>query len=77
VIEAVLDREARGATFNVCADHHPTRRRIYPAEAERLGLDPPSFDGVEADGYKIVSNRKVRERLDYSFAYPDPMAPAP
>jgi nucleoside-diphosphate-sugar epimerase len=77
VIETVLEQDARGVTFNVCADHHPTRRRIYPVAAERLGIDPPSFDGVEAEGYKIVSNRKVRERLGYAFAYPDPMTPAP
>lgn len=77
VIEAVIERDARGATFNVCADHHPTRRRLYPAVAERLGLDPPVFDGAEAEGYKIVSSRKLQERLGYSFAHPDPMEPAP
>lgn len=77
VVETVLEREARGATFNVCADHHPTRRRLYPAEATRLGLDPPVFDGAEAEGYKVVSNRKLRERLGYAFAHPDPMEPAP
>jgi nucleoside-diphosphate-sugar epimerase len=76
-VEAVLERDARGATFNVCADHHPTRRRLYPAEAERLGLTPPVFDGAEAEGYKIVSNAKLRSRLGFAFAYPDPMTPAP
>ena len=77
VIEAVLEQEARGATFNVCADRHPTRRRLYPAEARRLGLEPPAFDGAEAAGYKIVSNEKLRTRLGYTFAYPDPMTLAP
>ena len=76
-IAAVLERESRGATFNVCADHHPTRRRLYTACAERLGLELPVFDGPEAEGYKIVSNRRIKERLGYSFAYPDPMTPAP
>ena len=73
----VLEHEARGATFNVCADHHPTRRRLYTTCAERFGLEPPVFDGLEAEGYKIVSNRRIKERIGYSFAYPDPMTPAP
>jgi nucleoside-diphosphate-sugar epimerase len=76
-IEAVLEHDARGTIFNVCADRHPTRRRLYPAVAQRLGLDPPTFDGAEAEGYKIVSSEKLRKRLDYAFAYPDPMDPAP
>lgn len=77
VVAAVLEHEARGATFNVCADHHPTRRRIYSDYAERFGLEPPVFNGAEAEGYKIVSNHRLKERLDYTFAYPDPMRPAP
>ncbi|MEP0547810.1 MAG: SDR family oxidoreductase [Rhodothermales bacterium] len=76
-VMAVLEHEARGATFNVCADHHPTRNRLYPATAERLGLEPPTFNGAEADGYKIVSSQRLRDRLDFRFAYPDPMTPAP
>ncbi len=76
-ISTVLEHEARGATFNVCADHHPTRRRLYTAWAERLGLEPPVFDGSEAEGYKIVSSQRLKERLQYTFAYPDPMTPAP
>lgn len=76
-VGAVLEHEARGTTFNVCADHHPTRRRLYPAYAGFLGLEPPTYDGAEAEGYKIVSNRRLKERLGFAFAYPDPMTPAP
>lgn len=74
---ALLKHDARGATFNVCADRHPTRARIYTEVARRLDLQPPVFDGPEADGYKIVSNERIKTRLDYTFAYPDPMTPAP
>lgn len=78
VVEAVLEREARGRTFNVCADAHPTRRRLYPAIAERFGFDPPVFteDG-SAGGYKLVSNRRLKEQLGYAFRYSDPLEPAP
>ena len=76
-VSSVLEHDARGSTFNVCADHHPTRRRLYTSYAERLGLEPPVFDGTEAEGYKFVSNHRLKERLDYAFAYPDPMTQAP
>lgn len=76
-VSAVLEHEARGMTFNVCADHHPTRRRIYSDYARQGGLEPPVFDGPEAEGYKIVSNHRIKEKLDYTFAYSDPMTPAP
>lgn len=76
-IEAVLGRDARGATFNVCADRHPTRRRLYSAVAERLGLEPPTYAEDTGAGFKIVSNRRLKERLDFTFRYSDPMEPAP
>ncbi len=77
VVEAVLARDARGATFNVCADAHPARTRLYPAVAERLGLEPPTFADAEAGSFKIVSIRRLKDRLGYTFRYPDPMQPAP
>ena len=76
-VEAVLEQEARGRTFNVCADGHPTRGRLYPAVAARLGLAPPVFSDGAADGFKIVSNRRLKDELGYAFRHPDPMAEAP
>lgn len=76
-VEVVLAQEARGRTFNVCADAHPTRRRLYPAVAERLGLEPPVFTDGAAGGYKIVSNRRLKDELGYVFRHPDPMVEAP
>ena len=76
-VEAVLAQEARGRTFNVCADAHPTRRRLYPAVAERLGLAPPAFSDGSAESYKIVSNRRLKDELGYVFRHPDPLAEAP
>ena len=73
----VIDRDARGGTFNVCADEHPARRQLYPAVAERLGLEPPTFAEGSATGFKIVSNRRLKEQLGYELQYPDPMRPAP
>ncbi|MDX1530486.1 MAG: SDR family oxidoreductase [Rhodothermales bacterium] len=76
-IEAVLEREARGEIFNVCAEAHPARRHLYPAAAQRLGLEPPTFADGSPAPFKRVSCRRLKERLDYRHRYPDPMEPAP
>jgi nucleoside-diphosphate-sugar epimerase len=71
IVAAILEHDARGETFNACADEHPTRRALYTAAAERLGLEPPTFE--EGGTNKIVDNGKVKRVLDYAFAHPDPL----
>ncbi len=73
VIEAIIGQEAWGHTFNVCADKHPTRAEFYTAQAEKLGLEPPTFRAGDKLAYKIVSNEKVKRALGYAFRHPDPM----
>lgn len=74
MVEAVLAQDARNEVFNACADAHPTRRAFYTYAAERLGLTPPTFATSDTDsGGKVVSNRKSRQHLGYSYRHPDPM----
>ncbi len=77
VAARLLEDEVRGEVFNVCADAHPTRRAFYAAAARRLGLQPPTFADGEADAFKVVDNRKLKQRLGYAFLHPDPSAPTP
>ncbi|MEM1043831.1 MAG: SDR family oxidoreductase [Bacteroidota bacterium] len=71
----VLERGVRGEAVNVCADEHPARQHLYPAVARALGLDPPTFEDGMGDGFKVVSNEKLR-RLGFAFHRPDPMEAA-
>ncbi|PSQ90235.1 MAG: NAD(P)-dependent oxidoreductase [Bacteroidetes bacterium QS_8_64_10] len=73
VVRRVLERNARGEVFNVCADKHPTRRAFYTQAARSLDLEPPSFSDTPKP-YKVVSNQRLRERLGYRFQHPDPLA---
>lgn len=81
IVAALLEQDVRGAVLNACADEHPSRRRFYTQAAAWLGLDPPQFvteDAADAAAsFKIVSNRRLKERLGYRFRHPDPMQPAP
>jgi len=73
VVSRVIEQGIGGEIFNVCADTHPTRREIYTKASMKLGLAPPQFKEMEAR-VKIVSNEKLKQRLNYKFLYPDPMA---
>jgi len=74
IILEVIGKNVWGEVFNACADSHPTRAELYTTTAKRLGLSVPTFSGEGQGPYKMVSNQKIRERLDYHFKYPDPQA---
>ena len=73
IVEKLLEKELHGI-FNVCADRHPSRQEFYEAQCRRDGLPQPEFRTPERAGtdYKLVSNQKLREQLDYAYEYPDP-----
>lgn len=74
IITQIIDQEVEGEIFNAVSDGHPPRKMYYPAAAREEDLQPPTFveDDSESD-YKVVSNRKLKKQLDYSFVYPNPM----
>lgn len=72
IVAALIEQNVRGEVFNACADRHPTRRALYTAAAERMGLAPPTFESGGTN--KVVSNEKVKRVLGYTFEHPDPMA---
>ena len=73
IIDAILQREAWGEIFNGCADTHPSKREFYSYARQLMGLSPPEFD-IESDiKYKIISNQKVKNKLNYRFQHADLM----
>ena len=73
VMLAVIQQEKYGEVYNVCADAHPIKEEIYPAQARKLGLEPPTFTDEGELSYKVISNEKLKEDLGYTFLHPDPM----
>ena len=74
VVETVLQQDARGEIFNVCATEHPTRRELYTGAARALDLEPPTFADDASSAGKIVSNERLRTDLGYVLRHPDPLA---
>lgn len=73
IIRKVIEDEVTDEIFNGVSDGHPPKKMYYPAAAESLDLEPPTFNEDESKSYKIVSNRKVKQMLKYEFKYPNPM----
>ena len=74
IIQKIIKDDVRNEIFNGVSDGHPPKKMYYPAAAKALGLEePPTFEDDEEEGYKIVSNRKVKQVLKYKFRHPNPM----
>jgi nucleoside-diphosphate-sugar epimerase len=74
IIVRLIEQEIKKGIYNVCADQHPIHLEFYPAQAIKLGLEPPEYgvDSPDAD-LKIIDNRFLKSILDYVYIYPDPM----
>lgn len=73
IIKILIEREVTGEVFNAVSDGHPPRSTYYRTAAETFGLEPPTFKEGDGKDYKVVSNRKLKEKLDYQFKHPNPM----
>jgi len=71
IISQIVRQEAWGETFNCCADTHPTKREFYTQAIKSIGGTVPPFSPSEKKSYKIISNQKVKEFLNYEFFHPD------
>lgn len=70
------DEEEASGVFNAVCDGHPPRKIYYRRSAEKRGLEPPRFAEDPHSDHTVVSNRKLKERLGYRYAHPDPLGKA-
>jgi nucleoside-diphosphate-sugar epimerase len=76
VLQTIIEQEIWGHTFNICASLHPSRREFYPAAAEYLGLQPPTFKPEYSSG-KLIDNSLMRSLVPYDFKHDDVLAAIP
>lgn len=74
IISQIVEQEVWGELFNGCADSHPTKREFYSQAAKGLGVATPEFDKSGPNSFKIISNQKLKQLLNYQFLFPDLMA---
>lgn len=73
IISQIVEQEVWGEVFNCCADTHPTKREFYTQAAKSAGSIAPEFADSSAKSYKIISNQKVKQILNYEFLHPNLM----
>lgn len=73
IISKIIEQEVWGEVFNCCADTHPTKREFYTHAAKSIGRPAPEFANSDAKSFKIISNQKVKQILNYNFIHPDLM----
>ncbi len=72
-IVAALDRGEPGRVYNVADDRPVGRRELYEISTRCLGVPPPRFVGAgpHSEGDRRVANRRMKEELRVTLAYPD------
>lgn len=73
IVTEIIQRNITGGIFNICSDHHPTRRELYTKAAQALGLPAPQFSDQPSSAKKTVSSAKLKKVLGYKFNHPDPL----
>lgn len=73
ILEEIIRKNVRNEIFNACSDGHPARKDLYSKIALKRGFPPPVFKTEYSPEGKIVSNDKLKTRLDYRFRHPDPI----
>lgn len=74
IISEIVEQQVWGEVFNCCADTHPSKREFYTRAMNLIGAPLPAFGTPNPSAGKIISNHKVKQRLNYEFKHPDLMA---
>ena len=70
VIAEVITQEVRAEVLDVVAPMQHPKSEIFTANAEKFGFERTLFDSLECRG-KMISSKRLEERLKYRFFYPD------
>ncbi len=74
VVKTIIEKGKKDDVYNAVSDGHPPRRTLYISAANHFNLEPPEFkDDQTINGERIISNKKLKDELDYQFIYPNPL----
>ncbi|PCI32968.1 MAG: NAD(P)-dependent oxidoreductase [Flavobacteriaceae bacterium] len=73
IIERTIQYKNRNNVLNACADTHPTKREFYGRMTQLAQQKTPQFDNSSTSSFKIISNNKLKNQLNYTFIYSDLM----
>jgi len=73
IILAMLENGVESGVFNAVSDGHPPRKTLYLKAAKYYGVTPPHFDENTESVDRVISNKKLKKNLDFTFIYPNPL----
>ncbi|PVX52335.1 nucleoside-diphosphate-sugar epimerase [Balneicella halophila] len=71
IITQIIQKDIWREIFNACSDSHPNRKEFYETQAKRHHKPLPNFEAEGISKFKIVSTKKLKERLPYRYKYDD------
>jgi nucleoside-diphosphate-sugar epimerase len=74
IIDRIVEQEKWNEVFNACADTHPSKGEFYSHAREMMGMPAPVMADSGQAGFKMISNEKVKQALNYAFIHADLMA---
>lgn len=73
IIRAMLENGAESGVYNAVSDGHPPRKTLYLSAAKYFGIAPPHFNEESKSVDRVISNKKLKRELAFSFTYPNPL----
>ena len=73
IIMKLITSDISSGVYNAVSDGHPPRKTLYQSAAEHYGVEPPTFDSDSESVNRVISNEKLKQDLNYSFIYPNPL----
>lgn len=67
IIIRLIHSQTKQGCFNCCTDEHPTKKEFYSRLAKAQNTPIPEFHDDGADSFKIISNKKIKTKLDFQF----------
>ena len=67
IITKLIENNIKNEIINLVSDNHPTKVALYTKKAKEHDLPPPIFNKSVPLSYKIVSNKKIKTLLNYTF----------
>jgi len=73
IIHQIIQQKCWNTIFNACTDSHPSKREFYGRMMQLTHHKQPDFELNSISPSKIISNKKLKKQLNYSFVHKDLM----
>jgi len=70
ITKQIIFHDIKNGLFNLVAPQHPLRSKVHKKNTKKFNLTLGTFDGKTN---RIIICKDIQDRLNYKFAYPNPL----